>query len=116
MVWVFGVQFALRTGQEHRNLRFKNSRLSLKHDESGCEFLKYMESISITNNRILRHLRVKRKVVRAYKNLANAERCPVELNKKYLSHVPKEIVLTHFICVLCPNRKERCGNTISQWE
>ena len=36
-------------------------------------------------------MRVKRKVVRAYKNLTNAERCPVELYKKYFSHVPKEI-------------------------
>ena len=63
-------------------LRLKNFQLSLEHDESECEFLKYMESISIINNRILWHLRVKRKVVRAYKNIANAERCPVELNKK----------------------------------
>ena len=36
-------------------------------------------------------MRVKRKVVRAYKNLTNAERCPVELYKKYFYHVPKEI-------------------------
>ena len=35
-------------------------------------------------------MRIKRKVVRAYKNLQNAERCPVELYKKYLSHVPKD--------------------------
>ena len=37
------------------------------------------------------HLRVKRKVVRGYKNLTNAERYPVELHKKNLSRVPKEI-------------------------
>ena len=37
------------------------------------------------------HLRIKRIVVRAYKNLTNVERCPVELYKKYLSPVPKEI-------------------------
>ena len=36
-------------------------------------------------------MRIKRKVVRAYKKLTNAERCPVELYKKYLSHVPNEV-------------------------
>ena len=36
-------------------------------------------------------MRVKRKVVRAYKSLTNAECRPVELYKKSLSHVPKEI-------------------------
>ena len=38
-VWVFGIQFALSAGQEHRNLKLKQSQLSLEHDESGCEFL-----------------------------------------------------------------------------
>ena len=47
--------------------------------------------ISKTNNGGLCHLRIKRKVVRAYKNVINVERCPVELYKKYLSHVSEEI-------------------------
>ena len=34
---------------------------------------------------------LKRKVARAYKNLTNVERCPVELYKKYLSHVANEV-------------------------
>ena len=77
----FGIQFALRAGQEHRNLRFKNSQLSLEHDESGCEFLQYVEDFSKINNGGLYHLRVKRKVVRVYKKLTDAERFPVELHK-----------------------------------
>ena len=28
----------------------------------------------------------------------------------------KNLVMTHFICVLCPNREERCGITMDQWE
>ena len=56
------------------------------NDESDHEFLQYMEDITKTNNCGLIHLRIKRKVVRAYKNLTN-----VELYKKYLSRVPKEI-------------------------
>lgn len=91
LVYVFGIQFALRAGQEHRNLRSKNSQLSLQVDEFGSEYLQYTEDVSKTNNGGLAHLRIKRKVVRAYKNLENPLRCPVELYKKYLSHVPKEI-------------------------
>ena len=52
--------------------------------------MQYIEDISKTNNGGLAHLRIKRKVVRAYKNLQNPERCPVEFYKKYLSHVPKD--------------------------
>ena len=89
LVWVFGMQFALRAGQEHWNLSFNNSQLCLQHGESGHEFLQYMEDVSKANNGGLCHLRVKRKVVRAYKNSTNVERCPVELYKKYLSHMPK---------------------------
>ena len=63
LVWVFGIQFALRAGQEHRILRCQNSQLSLQVDESGHEFLQYMEDISETNNGGLSHLRIKRKVV-----------------------------------------------------
>ena len=81
LVWVFGIQFALKAGQEHRNLRFKNSQLSLEHDELECEFLQYMEDINKTNNGGLCHLCVKRKVFHACKNLTNTERSSVKLNK-----------------------------------
>ena len=81
LVWVFGIQFALKAGQEHRNLRFKNSQLSLEHDELECEFLQYMEDINKTNNGGLCHLCVKRKVFYACKNLTNTERSSVKLNK-----------------------------------
>ena len=91
LVWVLGVNFALRAGQEHRNLRLRNSQLSLQCDEFGREFLQYTEDISKKNNGGLSHLRIKRKVVRAYTNLTNVERCPVELYKKYLSHVPNKV-------------------------
>ena len=91
LVWVLGVQFALRAGKEHRNLRLRNSQLSLQCDKLGREFLQSTKDISKTNNGGLGHLRFKRKVVQAYRNLTNVERCPVELYKKYLSHVPNEV-------------------------
>ena len=38
LVWVLGVNFALRAGQEHRNLRLRNSQLSLQCDNWGVNF------------------------------------------------------------------------------
>ena len=87
---LFGNCFALRAGQEHRNLRMKNSQLSLHTDESGAEYLQYVEHVSKSNNGGLAHLRIKNKVVRAYENVEKPERCPVKLYKKYISHVPPE--------------------------
>ena len=46
LVYVLGIQFALRAGQEHRNLRRKNSQLSLQVDEFGDEYLQYITRIS----------------------------------------------------------------------
>ena len=87
ILFVFGNCFALRTGQEHRNLRMKNSQLSLHTDESGDESV---EDVSKSNNGGLAHLRIKNKVVRAYEIFEKPERCPVKLYKKYISHVPSE--------------------------
>ena len=87
-VWVFGMQFAMRAGQDHRYLTFKSSQLSLEQIDSRCQFLQYMEIIGKTKNRGLCHQRDKSKVVGASKNLINPEHCPVELYKKQMSHVP----------------------------
>ena len=69
ILFAFGNYFALRAGQEHRNLRKKNSQLSLHTDESGAEYLQYMEYVSKSNNGGLAHSRIKNKVVRAYENV-----------------------------------------------
>lgn len=68
----------------------KNSQLSLHTDESGAEYLQYVEDVSKSNNGGLAHLRIKNKVVRAYENVEKPQRCPVKLYKKYISHVPLE--------------------------
>ena len=71
LVWVLGLNFALRADQEHRNLRIK------KEDESK------------TNSGGLAHAHLKRKTVRAYENNDEPERCPVQLYKEYMAHVPE---------------------------
>ena len=86
ILFVFGNCFALRAGQEHRNQRIKNSQLSLYTDESGAEYLQYMEDVGKSNNGGL--ARIKSKVVRAYEMVEKPERCPVKLYKKYISLVP----------------------------
>ena len=90
LVWVLGLNFALRAGQEHRNLRMKGCQLSLGMDEDGKPYLEYNEDVSKTNSGGLAHARLKRKTVRAYENIDQPERCPVQLFKEYMSHVPED--------------------------
>ena len=71
-----------------RNLRTKNSQLSLHIDDSGAEYLQYVEDVSNSNNGGLDNLRIKKKVARAYENVEKQEYCPVKILKKYISHVP----------------------------
>ena len=77
LVFVLGGMFALRAGQEDRNLRMYNSQLSIQTDKLGAEYLQYVEDISKTNDRGLAHLKIKCKKVGAYKNLEKPERCPI---------------------------------------
>ena len=46
LVWVLGLNFVLRAGQERRNLRMKNSQLSVAIDEDGKQYLEYKEDVS----------------------------------------------------------------------
>ena len=107
LAYVFGIQFALRAEQEHRNLRRENSQLSLQVDEFGNEYLQYYEDISKTNNGGLAHLRVKRKVVRAYKNLKNPERSQLSFTRNIYRTFRQVRGITRFICELCQNRTGR---------
>ena len=50
LVQPFGIQFALRTEQENRNLGLENPLFCLEHDEAGYEFSQYTEDINKTNN------------------------------------------------------------------
>ena len=96
MVWVLGLNFALRAGQEHRNLRMKNSQLSVAIDEDGKQYLEYKEDVSKTNSGGLAHAHLKRKIVRAYENNDEPERCPVRLYKEYMAHVPEDAPANSF--------------------
>ena len=62
------LNFALMAGQEHRNLRMKNSQLSIGVDEDGRQYLEYKEEVRKTNSGRLANTNLKRKTVRAYLN------------------------------------------------
>ena len=64
------------------------SQLSLHTDESGAEYLQYVEDVNKSNNGGLAHLQFKNKVVRANETVEKPERRPVKLCKKYISHIP----------------------------
>lgn len=91
LVWVLGLNFALRAGQEHRNLRFKDSQISLGTDEEGKQYLEYTEDVSKTNSGGLAQIGLKRKTVRAYENKNQTERCPIKLYKEYIAHLPEDV-------------------------
>ena len=88
MFYLNGVHFALRGGQEHRQLRAgPRSQFSIGKDSSGAEYLQYVEDATKNNQGGLQHHRIKPKAVRAYR-ADNADRCIVTLYGRYMSLCP----------------------------
>ena len=86
LVYLFGIHFALRGGNEHRRLRAVNSQIIKGVDkETGLQYLEYREDVSKTNAGGIKDRKLKRKVTRAYENKENRERCIVRLYDKYVS-------------------------------
>jgi hypothetical protein len=85
MVFLCGLHFALRSGDEHRQL--SRDQLHLHENDAG-RFLEYTEKMSKNNRRGLKDYQVERKVVRAYEDHAHPDRCIVKLYEKYLSLCP----------------------------
>ena len=86
LVYSLGLNFALRAGQEHRNLRVGAlSQIKVVTDEHGTQYLEYREDVSKTNRGGLKHRKMDPKVTRAYANSANPGRCPIKIYEKYIS-------------------------------
>ena len=56
IVWIVGVHFGLRGGDEHRRLSFAN--LQIKTDEDTAKYLEYTESMSKTYRGEMKHRRI----------------------------------------------------------
>lgn len=91
LLYMIGMHFALRAGAEHKNLRVGgDSQLRIKRDDNlKLWYLEYTEDFSKNNQGGLDHRKVQRKVVRAYQNEVNPERCIVHYYKKYIAVRPK---------------------------
>ena len=121
-----GLNFALRAGQEHRNLRKTKSQLSIGIDEDGTQYLEYKEEVRKTNSGRLANTNLKRKTVRAYLNNDEPERCPVRLYKEYMAHVTKDAPANSsyfkafkrakrkYLVLMIAAGRETLGNVIAQ--
>ncbi|XP_048239442.1 uncharacterized protein KIAA1958-like [Haliotis rufescens] len=90
LVYLIGLNCALRAGDEHRNLRVgPNSQFQITEDSSGVTYLKYTEDISKTNKGGLKSRKCSRKTIRVSENVELPQRCPVRLYRKYMSLRPK---------------------------
>ena len=86
MVFLCGLYFALRSGQEHRSLTF--DQLELFEPDDGPAYLLYTENASKNNTGGLAQRKVQPKQVVHHSNTSNPERCFVQLFKKYCQHCP----------------------------
>ena len=56
LLFQLGLHFALRAGQEHRNLRIgENSQITICSELDGTKYLRYKEDVSKTNRGGLQH-------------------------------------------------------------
>ena len=83
-----GLYFALRSGQEHRNLQ--NQQLQLQEMEDGQLSLTYRENISKNNTGGIKHGKLEPKVVTHYENEENPSRCFIAMYKTYVYHCPPQ--------------------------
>lgn len=86
LLYLLGLNFALRGGQEHYCLRHgQNSQLHLGTDSNGKKYLEYIEDVSKCNPGGIKHRKITRKHTKAYENPASPNRCIVSLYQKYIS-------------------------------
>ena len=92
VVFMLGLNLALRAGDEHYDLRrnsdLKPSQLQFKRNSDGVRCLVYTEdSITKTNDGGLNSMRKERKIVWVYPS-SDSVRCPVTLVEKYMNLCP----------------------------
>ena len=90
MLFMCGTYFALRSGQEHRALRFCPSQIELIEEEGQRSFLRYTEDVSKNHQGGLKGRKQRPKIVTHHANEDTPGRCFVTLYKQYQSKCPAE--------------------------
>ena len=90
LIYYIGFYFALRSGVEHRRLRYYPSQIQLFEPTNGRAYVMYTEDVSKANQGGLVHRRWEQKQVVQYANDDNPERCLVRLYKLYMSKCPED--------------------------
>lgn len=88
LLYLIGVNFALRGVQEHTSLKLSHFAIV---EIDNIKTLRYTETSSKTYSGGISCMHVKPKVVSAFPNNVNSERCVVKLYEKYLAHRPENV-------------------------
>ena len=103
LVYLCGLYFALRSGQEHRSLQFTQFKLVEQTDSPS--YIIYTENASKNNRGGISQRKVAPKEVTHYANTDNPQRCIVRLFKVYSQHCPPDCTTAAFY--LTPLRKPK---------
>ena len=90
MVVMNGIYFALRSGNEHRQLRSVPCQIEVVEKPGEHSYLVYTEDISKNRPGGLKGRKLKPKHVCHYDNPQNPERCFVRLFQLYQQHLPAD--------------------------
>ena len=85
-----GLYFALRSGNEHRQLRNNPCQIDLVERPGERSYLKYTEDVSKNHPGGLKGRKLQPKVVLHHANVENPKRCFVRLFKRYRELCPKD--------------------------
>ena len=108
MLFMNGLYFALRSGDEHRQLRFDPCQIELIEQAGQRSYLKYTEDISKNRPGGLKGRKVKPKIVTHHANEENPDRCFVRLFKLYNSLCPAERPSASFYLQPLTNPRPGC--------
>ena len=110
-----GIYFALRNGQEHRQLRHSPCQMQLVEKQRQIPYLLYSEDISKNNQGGLKGRKCSPKMIKHFANVNNPERCFVKSFKKYIILCPKKCPPNAFYLKPLAVPKDDVGLVLLHW-